>query len=64
MAISNTCCFDDKPIFIDPEDVTEEEWAFLCRIFGENVNPNDCLRFVIESYEVVMKPGKGELISD
>lgn len=52
MVVCNTY---DKPLFIDPEDVTEEEWAFLCWILGEDADPNECIRFVISSYEVVMK---------
>lgn len=48
-----------EPVFIDPDDMTNEEWAFLCRILGfEGDDPSKYVRFTIESFEACVKGEK------
>lgn len=54
-------CYDysGEPIFLDNTDMTDEEWAFLCRILGfEGDDPSKYVRFTIESFEACVKGEK------
>ena len=54
--------YSGEPIFLDNVDMTDEEWAFLCRIFGfGGKDPSQFVRFTIETYEACVKPEKEEL---
>lgn len=61
IAMLNCYKYSGEPIFLDQEDMTDEEWVFLCRIFGfEGKDPSEYIRFTIESFEACVKSTKEE----
>ena len=48
----NTYDYYDMEIIVDRDNVTDKEWAFLCKLLlGSECDPNDCISFTMKEFE-------------